>query len=78
MLLNKLTKAIRFERFFVGQALPLARCALVVVSALVAPAIHAATPLTLDNFKAAHYQVSLTTAQSPDAFILQRWPLAVP
>jgi hypothetical protein len=66
MLLNKLMKAIRFDRFFVGQALPLARCALVVVSALVAPAIHAATPLTLDGFKAGHYVVSLTAAQSQD------------
>ena len=35
-------------------------------SALVAPAIHAATPLVLDNFKAGHYVVSLTTAQAQD------------
>jgi hypothetical protein len=39
---------------------------LVVVSALVAPAVHAATPLTLDGFKAGHYVVSLTAAQSQD------------
>src|ERR1017187_5926665 len=77
MLLSTLTKAIRFERFFAGQALPLSRCAPVVLYPLVAPANHAAPPLTLDNFKAAHSQVSLRTAQSPDAFILQRWPLAV-
>src|ERR1700722_20245388 len=37
--------------------------AIAVVSALVAPALHAATPLVLDNFKAGHYQVSLTTSQ---------------
>jgi len=36
---------------------------IVAVSALAAPAIHAATPLMLDNFKAGHYQVSLTTSQ---------------
>ena len=36
---------------------------IVVVSALVAPAIHAATPLILDDFKSGHYQVSLTSSQ---------------
>jgi hypothetical protein len=67
MSLNKLSKAIGFERFFAGQALPLASRALVVVAALVvAPAIHAATPLTLDNFRSGHYLVSLTNAQAQD------------
>ena len=42
MSLNKLLKAISVERFFAGQAIPLASRALVVVAALVvAPAIHA-------------------------------------
>jgi len=36
---------------------------IVAVSALVAPAIHAATPLILDDFKSGHYQVSLTSSQ---------------
>jgi hypothetical protein len=39
---------------------------LMAAAALAAPAIHAATPLTLDNFKTGHYTVSLTTAQSQD------------
>ncbi|HLY15574.1 MAG TPA: hypothetical protein VKR61_00050 [Bryobacteraceae bacterium] len=40
--------------------------AIAIAAAVVAPAIHAATPLILDNFKAGHYQVSLTTAQAQD------------
>jgi hypothetical protein len=40
--------------------------ALGVFSAVVGPAIHAATPLALDDFKAGDYSVSLTTASSQD------------
>jgi hypothetical protein len=67
MLLNKLSNAIGFEGFFAVQAFALTSRALVVVAALVvAPAIHAASPLTLDNFKSGHYLVSLTNAQAQD------------
>lgn len=60
-------KMIAFESFFAGQALPPTSRALMAVAALLLPpAIHAANPLTLDNFKSGHYLVSLTTAQSQD------------
>ena len=49
MLNIELSKLIGLERFFAGQALPLASRALLAVAALaVVPGIHAATPLTLD------------------------------
>ncbi len=51
-----------FKNHFAGLAVP----ALLVSSVFVTPAIRAATPLTLDNFRAGHYTVTLTTAQSQD------------
>jgi hypothetical protein len=52
--------------------------AIVAVFALVAPVIHAATPLTLDNFKSGHYQVSLTSSQDIHFAPLSRGSLLGP
>jgi hypothetical protein len=62
---NKFSKAIGFERFFAGQALPLASRAMLAVSALmVAPAIHADC---LPSVSAAAQQVSFTMSTHTDS-----------